>query len=803
MGSWLSEVRIAVRALGRSPGFALATVATLALALGANTAIFSLVDAVLLPPLPGVVEPGRVLNVFATAPGEEHGSFSHPDFVDLRDRCEGVVDLAAFQGRGLSLGVDASTELVSGQLVSGRYFDVMGTRPSLGRLLGDADDRAPGASPVAVISEALWKQRFGGAADIVGRSIRVNGFPFTVVGVAEPGFRGHFVGFAHDLWVPLGMAAQAAPDETLARRDMQWLEVVARPFAGHGRQEAAGILASGGAALARERPDMNRERGVRSEPMTGIDSELRGPVVGMLALLQSAAAIVLLVACNNVTGLLLARATARERDAALRLALGARGWDLMRPHLAETLLLFGLAGAFAPLIGQLLAQSLVGLQPRFRIPLSLTPSTDWRVAAFGVTATLLAALATALVPALHASRLRPAPVLREGAQPGAPRSWLRHAFIVGEVALSVVLLVTAGLFVRALARARNLDPGFRPDGVRIVRLNLTLLGRTAEEASAFASTLLERMSTLPGVERAAVARRVPLGLGSLGSTVRLDGSGQPQSELAVDLNSVAPGYFATLGIPVFSGREFGTSDAGVRRVAIVNQTLARRLWPGGEAVGRRLRQGTAELEVVGVVGDAATRRVGEAPRPQLYTLFSQSPAPGMALLVRTQDARAPAGMREVIRGLEPNLPLLEEMPLREWAGFALTPQRLAGTVAGALGALGLTLSGVGLYGVVAFMVGRRRREIGVRMALGAREVDVMALVMREGLRLTLFGAGGGLVVAAAVAPLLRSFLPLVGSLDPPAYAGAAFFAVLVALLACWGPARLATRIPVSEALRAE
>jgi hypothetical protein len=271
----------------------------------------------------------------------------------------------------------------------------------------------------------------------------------------------------------------------------------------------------------------------------------------------------------------------------------------------------------------------------------------------------------------------------------------------------------------------------------------------------------------------------------------------------VDFNAVTPGYFATLGIPLVSGRDFIVEDGGPHRVAIVNQALARRLWPSGEVVGRRLKRGSVELEVVGVAGDSAVRRVGETPRPQIFTPFAQDPAASLAILLRTPGAAAPPGLHDVVHGLEPDLPLLEELPLREWAGFALAPQRLAGTVASTLGVLGLTLSGVGLYGVVAFMVGRRRREIGVRIALGARERDVMLLVLGEGLRLTLLGALAGLLAAAAMAPLLRAFLPLVGFLDPAAYAGAALFATLVGLVACWEPARRAARIPVSEALRAE
>ena len=805
MRSWPSDLRIAARALGRSPAFALATVATLALALGANVAIFSLVDTVLLAPMPGVVDTARIFNVYATAPGVAHGSVSYPDFVDLRDRSQDAAILAGFQGRGLSLGVDGATELVAGQIVSGRYFTVMGTRAALGRLLDERDNSAPGASPAAVISQALWQRRFGGDPAVVGRQIRINGFPFTVVGVAEPGFRGHFIGFAHDVWVPLAMAGQAAPDETVADRNSAWLELVARTVPGRDRQALERALVNASASLAAEYPDTHRDHGVTVEAMTGIDSELRGPVVGMLALLQSAAAIVLLVACINLAGLLLARATAREKDTALRLALGASRSDLLRPHLAETVLLFGLSGACAPLLGQLLARALLGLQPRFRLQLSLEPSFDPRVIAFTAIATLLAALGTALIPALQATRLAPAPALKEGSPEGrVPRTRLRRAFIVGQVALSVVLLVTAGLFVRALARARSLDPGFRPDDVRIVRLNLTLLGRTEEQAATFASTLLARVQQLPGVQTASIARRVPLGLGSLGSAVTVEGRDDlPPGGLAVDFNAVTPGYFATLGIPFVSGRDFGARDAGSHRVAVVNQTLARLLWPTGEVVGRRLRQGSLDLEVVGVVGDTAVRRVGEKPRAQIFTHFAQSPSPGMAVLLRTPGGAPPPGLRETVHDLEPHLPLLEEMRLREWAGFALAPQRLAGTVASTLGVLGLTLSGIGLYGVIAFMVGRRRREIGVRIALGARGRDVMSLVMGEGLRLTLLGAGIGLIAAAAVTPLLRAFLPLVGSLDPAAYAGAALFTVLVGLVACWEPARRATHVPVSEALRAE
>jgi predicted permease len=807
----LRDLRLAARSWRRRPGLAAAAVVTLAVALGANTALFSLVNAVLLRPLPGIAHADRLVNVHRkTADGTTFLGLSHPDYRDLRARTRALDGLAAFNGRGGSLGEgQGAPELVGLQLVSGNYFDVLGVTPRRGRLLGEADDGAPGASPVAVISHALWQRRFGGDPEIVGRTIRLNGFPFTVVGVGPEGFQGHFIGFPFEVWVPLAMAAQAAPGEDLAARNSDWLELVGRLAPGRTVAQAQADLAGVMSGLAREHPVWHQGATADVRRLTGIDDSLHGGVVSFLTALQAAAVVVLVIACVNLAGVLLARAASRAREVAVRVALGASRAALVRQLVSETLLLFVLGGTAGVVLAAWAADLLHAFQPGWSLPLRFDLSLDARVFAFGALLTLVAGAVFGLMPAYQASRLDLVPALRDGrGSEGGTPARLRRALVVGQVALSMVLLVAAGLFVRTLQRAGVVDPGFDPDGVSSARLDLTLLARDEAHGRAFYQALLERLASTPGARSASLATSLPLrSLAPATTAIQAETSPPlPDGGLNVLLNSISPDYFETMHIPLTAGRAFAESDgADSPPVAVVSEALAHRLWPGADAIGRRLRHGPVDREVVGVVRDVKARRLTEERQPLLYLPLTQSFSPRVRALLRADvdPAQAAATLRREVGALEQDLPVMDVAPLREVIAFALFPQRMAGAIASALGALGLGLAATGLYGVVAWSVSRRTREMGVRIALGATRANVVTLVLRQGLRLAFAGVVLGALGAAAVAQGLHGLLPGVSPTDPVTFAGIAALMTAVALLASYVPARRAARVDPMVALREE
>jgi predicted permease len=783
----IQDIRHALRALARAPGFTLATAVILALGLGANAAIFGLHR--------------------AAADGSSFHGFSYPDYADLRDRGRALAGLAAFNGRGFSLGEGEEAQLVGGQIVSGNYFAVLGTQPRLGRLIEAGDDHAVGAAPVAVLSHALWQRRFHGDPGVIGRTVRLNGLPFSVVGIAPPGFIGHFVGFPFDVWAPHSMAPPAT-GEDLRDRNSEWLELVGRLAPGRERGEAQAELASVMGALAREHPAPGKGFGIDVRPMTGVDDSLRGPVLGFLGLLQTVAGLVLLVAAVNVAGMLLVQAVARRKEIAVRLALGAGRGRLLRRRVVEMLLLFALGGALGLLLARWTSGLLRAFQPPFAIPLHFDVEPDLRVLAFTAALALAGGLLFGLFSAREASRLDLVSALKGAASVERPRQGrVRRLFVVGQVAASVMLLVGALLFARTLQESRRLDPGFDVDRVHVSRIDLSLRPRDDESARALHARLLESLAGAPGVAAVSLARSVPLGLGGLTTKVNVPGDGAGDGDGAtVGWNAVTSAYFETMGIPLVAGRAFTAAD-GPRApaVAIVNQAMARRFWPGADAIGQRFRREGRSVEVVGVARDSRYWRLGEELAVHAYFPLAQSRGTRTAILVRTSGDPAAMGrlVRDTVRSVDRDLPLLESMPLSRFVVVALFPQRLASAVTGLLGALGLLLAGVGLYAVVAFSVVQRTREIGVRMALGARADHIVRMVLGEGLRLAAIGTAAGLLAAGFAAPLLTSFLPGVSPSDPASFLGTAGLMLLLALVASAVPAWRAVRVPPLVAFRSE
>jgi predicted permease len=727
------------------------------------------------------------------------------------------VDVYAYrpEPQPMSLGGRGEAERIYGALVTANYFSILGTQPAAGRLLQDSDDRA-GSDLMTVLSDDLWQRRFGGDRAIIGQSITLNGHAFAVIGIAPPGFQGTTV-LKPDLWVPMSSLSAAVPrinpNISTSRRSV-WLVIAGRLRDGFAIGQANAELNAIGSALEREYPDENRGKNFRVEPSAIVPGQIQ-VVAGFLALLGATVGLVLLIACVNVAGMLLARAAARRREIAVRLAMGAGRSRLVRQLLTETTLLFAAGGAIALLLTKWLTAVLLAIIPELPVPVGLTIGTDWRVVGFAVALSAIAAILSGLAPALQASRADLLPALKaDGPNGGSSRLRLRNAFVVGQVAMSLLLVIAGGLFLRALQRASAIEPGFDQDRVDVVSFDLSLGGYTAETAPTFMRELIARTLVLPGVESAGAAADLPLDGGRMGmGGVKVAGVAPPtgQEFLSPDWNVVAPGQFRTLKLPLVTGRDFTDADTATSlRVAIVNETLARQYWPGQDPIGKQMEVEHAAatpvvlLTVVGVAKDAHLMSLNAPAEPYLYVPFAQQFLPRISLLVRSRtDASVIPQIRSLVRQLNPNMPVTQTMALSQVTAVGLIPQRIAASVASSLGIVGLLLAAIGIYGVTSYGVSRRTREIGIRIALGADRARVMTLVLRQGFVLAAIGVAIGIAMAAAGSTLLESLLYGVRGLDPITFAGACVLFAAVTLTATYIPARRATRVDPIAALRNE
>jgi predicted permease len=791
------------RVLRAHPGLASAVVVTLALTLGANTAVFSLVNAVLLRPLP-VAEPDRLVFVDRRAPDGSLEGFTFADYRALREAAAPVVALAGTRDHGFV--VDGGAGLVGGLLVTGSYFEVLGVRPQRGRLLS-TDDDAPGRPPVAVIGHALWQRAFGGDPSVVGRTIRLNGHPFAVVGVAPPRFEGHFVAFPFDLWVPSARAADVGALRAHSGPDALHLELLGRLAPGRSPEQARDALRTLDAGLMSTRPSGTVMHPVDTRPMDGIDEELRRPVVAFLGVFEAAAFLVLIAGCANVATLLLVRGAARRREMAIRVALGAGRGVLVRQLMAETGLLFAAGAAGGLWLAHATADLIMGFQPAFAIPLRLDLGLDVRVVAFSLAVTFLAAAGFGLAPALRTARVDAVTALKDSGPTATGHGRLRRAFVFAQVLVAAVLLALSGVFVRTMQRSLTAETGLDARGVALASFNPGLVGRDERAGRAFYADLLSRVAARPDVEAVALARRVPLGGGRLTTEIPSPGpAGSKDRVVTADFNAVTPGYLSLLRIPLLRGRDFAATDAkDAAAVAIVNESLAARLWPARDPLGQLVEHGGTPRRVVGVARDSAYRSPGEAPRPHLYVPFAQDYAPGMAILARgTGEAGAlVAALRSAARTVDGDVPVLTALTMRERLLSSFAPHRLAATLAGAMAALALLLAAVGLHGVVAFSVGRRVREFGIRSALGARPREILRLVLGEGLGLSAAAAGMGLLAGALLGEAVRKLLPGVAGADAVTLAAVAAIVLAVAVLSTFAPARRAAGVDPAVALRYE
>ncbi len=821
MDMFLQDLRYGVRMLLRSPGFTAVAALSLAIGIGANTTIFTLINAIFLNPIP-VEDSATLVGLFTTDERNQEGfnrfaGTSKPNFEDYRDGNSTFIGMAAYQGLGLSLASGGEPAQIGGEIVSGNYFDLLGVKAALGRTFLQDEDRTPGTHPVVVLSHGLWMRRFGSEPAIVGKPITLNGQGFTVVGVAPPGFRGINTLGGPDLWVPFMMHQQVLAGfflENFNDRRALMFNVLGRLKPGLTLDQAQAEIATIGGRLAREYPNENQGRNATLLPLaqTVINPNIRQVFVLAGGLLMTVVGLVLLIACANVANLLLARASSRKREIAIRLSLGAGRGRLIRQLLTESVLLGLLGGAAGLLIAYWGRDLLMAARPQQFLPAAIDLPLDARVLAFTLGVSILTGLLFGLIPALQASRSDLATELKDrSSQPsGSGRFNLRSALVVAQVALSLIALVGAGLFLRSLRNTQRIDPGFETRNVIVAAFDLAAQGYDQVRGREFHRRVIEEVSRVPGVRSAALATNLPITGGGIGRTVFPEGV-DPTDRSAgvfVTVNTVGVGYFDTLDVAIRSGRQFtGMDREGAPLVIVANEAMAKRFWPGQDAVGKRFKFFGFDqyCEIVGISEDTKIFTLGEEPQMIAYMPLLQSYEPALVLHARTAgDATAMMeGVRRAVQALEPAMPITNVQTVADLIDISLWAPRMGAVLLTIFAGVALALAAIGIYGVMAYAVSTRTQEFGIRMALGAGSRDVLTLVLRQGLVLVACGLGIGLVAALAVTRLVKAFLNGVSPTDPLTFASISALLAAVALAASYLPARRATRVDPMVALRYE
>lgn len=824
MGEFLGDLKVGVRQLVRRPGFAAAAIATLALGVGLNTTLFSVVNAMLFRES-AVSDPGRLVEIYSGVSQDiPQFSTSYPDFAAIR---EGAPALSGVAGHAFVRGIltiDSRPVLTTGEAVTDGYFEVLGVRLAHGRSISAEDNANAGSAPVIVLSHGMWQRRLGGRADIVGTSIRLSGVPYTVIGIAPPAFVGTMPGLAPEFWVPAvhvdrlavsGPTASTGPASgrpRLEQRGARWLFVKGRLAEGATVEQARAQIETIFARLRADHPDTNEKVTSSVVPITSIRFHpmLDGYVRAASAMLMVAVGLVLLVACANVAGMLLARGAARRRELAIRAAVGAGRGRLLRQLLTENLVLAVTGGALGTLVAWWAGRALTSVGAEaLPMGISFDFTTDTTVLAFSALATGAAALAAGLAPAWSASTPELVPALKDDAGAGPRRRLaLRDALVVGQLALSLVLLVAGALLGRGLLAARNTDAGFDAGHVALLSFNLQMNGYDVERATAFRDRAVQALRALPGVAAVSQASRLPLAPDITMEAIRVQGHHAPEDEpTPIDGAHVGTDYFTVVGVPIVEGRAFSADDeAQGRRVTIVNETMARQYWPGQSAIGQRIYPDGYDqpaLEVVGVARDHKVRSVGEAPQPYMHLIPTRSQDISLAVRTSAPAAGALPMLRQALWAMEPDIIFTEDVAATEVVATTMAPTRIGALLMAAFGGLALLLAAVGLYGVVAYAVSLRTREVGIRMAVGAERGQVLWMILRQGGRLALVGVALGALLAAGVGRLLGSLLYGVSGFDPVAYGAAAAVLMAVATLANLVPAFGASRIDPLRALRNE
>jgi predicted permease len=824
-GNFQQDLRGGLRMLRKSPGFTFVAVLSLALGIGANTAIFTIINAVFLHPLP-VEEPSRLAEMFTrdTLTVDTNANFqltptSLPNYEDYRDQNN------VFSGLGLvtfpiplNWGGQAEPKQLNAMLVSGNFFDVLGVKPYRGRTFIADGDKKIGGNPEVVLSYSLWMRQFGSDDKFIGQTITLNGTPYTVVGVAPPSFKGIVsLGRPDVLWIPITMRdyVLTGPLKDLENnRRFRWTSIVGRLKPQVGITEAQAAMKTIAAGLEKEYPRENKGRTIELFPLNesalGINQRRQFSLAG--GVLMGVVGLVLLIACVNLANLLLAQAAKREKELSIRAAMGAGRFRLVRQLLTESTvlsLLGGLAGLVVAYWGR---NVLWSFRPPFLLDGSIDLSFDARVLGFTVVISLLTGLVFGIIPALKASGTDVNEVLKTGGRGGAlgwTHNRLRGLLVISEIALALVALVGSGLFLRSMQNAQQYNPGFESQNLFQMLFDLGALRYDENHGQQFFRDVIERAKAVPGVVSASVSANGVFG-GGISATVFREGEQTDPNNRGtlVNLDDVTPGHFETMRIPLLSGRDFTDFDREkTTPVAIINQAMANLVWPGQEALGKRFAivQQQDLLQVVGVVGTTVVGQIGEEPQPIAYFPMRQQYSPAASLVVRTtgNPETLLGAVRTQVQQIDKNLAFTNAQTVQQILGQGLWPARMGAALLGLFGALAMILASIGIYGVLAYSVAQRTSEIGLRMALGAQPRQVLRLVLKQGMLLALIGAAVGIVVALPVARLAAGLLYGVSATDPLTYAGITLLLMGVALLACYLPARRATRIDPLVALRVE
>ena len=817
MRTLLQDLRFGLRSFLSSPGFTAVTVLTLALGIAFNTTVFSWVNSLLLRPFPGAADGERLAVMTMISDGAPNGAnqTSWLDYQDYRANLKSLAGLAVHREDVFSLGTVANSQTVWGELVSGNYFAVLGMKPALGRVFTPQEDGdQPGAYPVAVISHRLWRSRFHADPGAIGKILQVNQRELIVIGVAPPEFRGTMPGLAFDIWVPVTMGKELGMlgDSALRSRTNRGLYALARLRPGVDIAQARAEAVAYSHNLAAAFPKTNLGITATILPVWEFPSAAPGLLMRPLRILMVISVLLLLIVCANVTNLLLARATARRRELSIRLALGAGGLRLSRQLLTETLLLAGAAALAGLLMASWMADALPALVPKISAPVAIGFTLDSRVMAFTILICAMAALLSGVLPALVWFRSDVNETLKEGGRGGsrgAHSHRTRNLLVISEVTLATLALIGAGLFVRSFQSASRIDSGMYRKNVVLARFYLGGTGFTPTNVQQFCIRLRDRLRSVPGIEDATYADYAPLGSNAGPyDDIEVEGYAPAKAEsMSVNRYQVSPGYFGLLQTPLLEGRDFTANDGPQKApVLIVNQTFVRKYFHGGAALGHRVRLGGVLATVIGVVRDTKYFDIAEAPRPHFFVPFLSVPSAGQQayFFIRSgQPEAVMAGLRREVMAVDPSAGAFDVMLLTEWTEVTLLPQKAAASLAAGLGLISLLLAAVGLYSVMAYAVTQRTQEIGIRMALGARPLDVLGDILRRGMGLTAIGLAGGLVASFAVTHLIAGMLVNVSATDPATFAGGALFLAAVAALASYLPARRATKVDPMITLRAE
>jgi predicted permease len=824
MADFSQDLKYGVRTLARNPGFTAVALLSLALGIGANTAIFTLTDAVFLRPLP-VEDPDRVVELFTVdnltvtrTANLARTPVSLKNYLDFREQSDAYSGLAGFMDTGVTLSGYGNPKPVLATLATANYFDVLGVKPGLGRTFRPDEDSKPGGNPVAVLSHSLWTRQFGANPEMIGRAIVLNSTSYTVIGIAPAGFKGTFaVGNPDVIWVPMSMHAQVLPGDielVFNSRRMRAVNVFGRLRPGVSERQALAATKTIAARLETAYPRDNKGRSVEmstlSEAALGFLPRDQVVVAGIA--LSGVVGLVLLIACVNLANLLMARSAKRAREMGIRTALGAERGRLVRQLLTENLLLSVGGGVLGLWIGWLGSRLLWSFRPAFLVANSIALSIDGRVYAFTLLVTAITALLFGLIPAVRASAPDLSVLLKAGGRAGTEawaRSGLRSALVVAEIALALVALAGAGLFIRSMQQAQKIDPGFESRNLATLSFDLSSRNYSPERAHQFYRSVVQHALQIPGANAAALASNPPFGGGLLLTAFPEGyGSNPDQRGLLTNVDGVSPAYFETLRIPLRAGRVLSEFDsANSAPVAVITEAMARHFWPGESALGKRFKfaNETAYREVVGIVRDSVVAALGEQPQPVAYLPLDQQSIGGVTLHVRTTASPAAVlpAVQAAVQSLDKDLALINAFTIQDVMARGLWAPRAGAALFGLFGLLGMILASVGIYGVMAYLVAQRTNEIGIRMALGASSYDVLRLVIGQSMRLVGAGIALGLIGALGITRLMSSLLFGVSANDPATFAAVSVVLAGVAFLASWMPASRASRIDPLAALRQE